>query len=270
MEKLKNEVKVVRTMNVYSTKNYEHFNISELNRNIKPSNVNVIKNSLLSEGQQKPIVVDNDFYIIDGQHRYTALKELRLPVEFIISNRAGNTVKDKMNVMESQNTSFSWSNMEKLELRSKIDDNYLRLKKLINEYGFGLHSTCHILFNQQIDLQNRKKSGNLSIGFAENTMIITEEMILKSKDRFKNIKELCEINKIFYSSAILKLMTSLIRFQKLDLRTLINKAYKYKNKIEDLNDSNSKLDFIEKLYNYNSKNKTYFIEPTKFYRMKNK
>ena len=124
------EVKVVRTQSVYSTKKYGVFNISELNRIIKVSNVNVIKNSILAEGQQKPIVVDDKMFIIDGQHRYTALKELNLPVEFILSTRSGDTMKDKMSVMESQNTSFSWTNMEKLELRSKIDDNYLRLKNL--------------------------------------------------------------------------------------------------------------------------------------------
>ena len=153
MENLE-EVKLVRTQSVYSTKNYDVFNISELNRNVKSTNVNIIKNSILAEGQQKPIVIDDKMFIIDGQHRYYALKELDLPVEFVLSTRSGVTMKDKMNVMESQNTSFSWTNMEKLELRAKIDDNYSRLKKLIDDYGFGLTVTCAILFGKSCNLKD--------------------------------------------------------------------------------------------------------------------
>ena len=262
------EVKVVRTQNVYSTKKYDVFNISEINRSVKPSNVNVIKNSIIAEGQQKPIVVDDKMFIIDGQHRYSALKELNLPVEFILSTRSGNTMKDKMNVMESQNTSFSWSNMEKLELRSKIDDNYLRLKNLIDKYGFSLSTTCYVLWNQNIQLQGRDKQGNLGIGFAENTMVITEEMIEESSRRFYNFTKLNEISKILSKPNIVKLVSSLSKYQKLDVNVLINKAEKHIRKIEDLYNSNKNLDFIEKLYNFSSKKPTYFIEPNKLNIMK--
>tara|TARA_R110002050_G_C8683922_1_gene493201 strand:- start:37 stop:696 length:660 start_codon:yes stop_codon:yes gene_type:complete len=212
-------------------------------------------------------VVDDKMFIIDGQHRYTALKELNLPVEFILSTRSGDTMKDKMSVMESQNTSFSWTNMEKLELRSKIDDNYLRLKNLTNEYGFGLSTTCEILFNAKAKLKAGKVN-EFNIGFAENTMIVTEEMVLNSKYRFQKFKELRKINKSLACTKIVRIIISLSKNQKLNLDVLLEKSIKYKHKVEDLFNSNTTLDFVEKLYNYNSKNKTYFLDPKKFYGMR--
>ena len=270
MEKLKSEVKVVRTMNVYSTKNYEYFNISEINRNIKPSQVRVIKNSIISQGQQKPIVLDNDFYIIDGQHRYTALKELNLPIEFIISNRSGNTIKDKMSIMESQNTSFSWSYMEKLVLRAKIDDNYLRLKILIDKYGFSLSATLDILFNKRTHIKASQKMGNISIGFLENNLIVTEEMVSKSINRFDKFKKLKEINNLFLSTQKSRTLLSLVKNQNLDLDVLISKSQKNSGRIDDLCRMNKTVDFIEKLYNFNSKKPTYFIDPKKYNKLINK
>ena len=264
MEKLKNKMKVVRTMNVYATKNYDVFNISEINRNIKPSQVKVIKNSIIAEGQQKPIVLDNDFYIIDGQHRYYALKELNIPVEFIISNRSGVTIKDKMNIMESQNTSFSWTYMEKLELRSKIDDNYLRLKKLIDQYGFGLNITLDILFNKRTHIKSSKKMANITIGFLENTLVITDELVIKSIKRFDKFKKLKEINRLFLNNEKVRMLLSLINNQGLDLDVLISKAQKNSGRVEDLCKVNKTIDFIEKLYNFNSKKPTYFIDPIKY------
>ena len=265
------EIKVVRTQSVYSTKKYNIFNISEINRSVKANNVNVIKNSILSEGQQKPIVVDDKMFIIDGQHRYSALKELNLPIEFVLSTRSGVTMKDKMSVMESQNTSFSWSTTEKLELRSKIDDNYLRLKNLVDEYGFSISTTCDILWNKYTVLQKKNTSNaNYQTGFKENTMVVSEEMIDESNRRFFNFKKLYQINKIFSSSPVVRLIISLCDNQKLDINKLILKAENHKNRIENLYDSNNKFDFIDKLYNFSSKKPTYFIEPKKFRYVNNK
>ena len=267
------EVELIRTENVYSTTDYSIFNISEMNRIIKLGNVSAIKNSILLNGQQKPIIIDSDFFIIDGQHRFSALKSICMPVEFIFANNLGQTEKEKLNVMESQNTSFSWSNYEKLVLRAKIDDNYLRLKNLVDNFGFPIVSTCNILWGRQVYLKAKhikndvtKLSGK-SIGFSTNDMIITNEMVMNSIWRFENFKDLALIHQVFKRANVISSLMMLNKHQGLNFNHLIEKANKYSSKITDLTDSSKIIPFIEKLYNYNSKKPVYFMEHKRFLKL---
>jgi hypothetical protein len=72
---------------IYKTKDYDKFVIDEnLNRNVNIPNVKKIKNSIKDYGDHGvvfPIVVDDKMRIIDGQHRFTARKELGLTIYYI-------------------------------------------------------------------------------------------------------------------------------------------------------------------------------------------
>jgi hypothetical protein len=72
---------------IYKTKDYDKFIIDvNLNRNVNIPNVKKIKNSIKDYGDHGvvfPIVVDDKMRIIDGQHRFTARKELGLTIYYI-------------------------------------------------------------------------------------------------------------------------------------------------------------------------------------------
>ena len=70
------------------TKNYDRFNFIESNREISDSNVNKIEKSILSIGLQVPIVVNSNYEIIEGQHRFIALRRNKLVVPYIVSQSA--------------------------------------------------------------------------------------------------------------------------------------------------------------------------------------
>jgi hypothetical protein len=74
---------------ILSTRNYEQFIINpEYNRDLSFSHIKKIKKSIQQFGDMGscfPIVVDETGLVIDGQHRFTARKELKLPIYFIQS-----------------------------------------------------------------------------------------------------------------------------------------------------------------------------------------
>lgn len=74
---------------VFKTKDYSQFILdSEYNRDINITNVKRIKKSIQTfgdSGECFPIVVDEKGVIIDGQHRFTARKELGLTIYYIQS-----------------------------------------------------------------------------------------------------------------------------------------------------------------------------------------
>lgn len=72
---------------IYKTKDYEKFVLDQnLNRDVSNANVKKIKSSIKDYGDHGmvfPIVVDDRMRIIDGQHRFTARKELGLTIYYI-------------------------------------------------------------------------------------------------------------------------------------------------------------------------------------------
>lgn len=69
---------------VYVTEDYAIFNQLNGNREVMSRHVNEIVNSIQKNGYYPiPILVDCNYNIIDGQHRFEALKQLNLPVYYV-------------------------------------------------------------------------------------------------------------------------------------------------------------------------------------------
>lgn len=80
---------------INKTMDYNKFKFADFNRDISKSNVNKLKKEYNIKNNFKyfPIVVDKDFKIIDGQHRFMACKDLNEPIYYIRTN-------DTINPME--------------------------------------------------------------------------------------------------------------------------------------------------------------------------
>lgn len=70
------------------TKAYDKFKFIESNRDINEPNLRKIEESILKIGIQVPIVVNDSYEIIEGQHRFIALRKNNLVVPYIVSSRA--------------------------------------------------------------------------------------------------------------------------------------------------------------------------------------
>lgn len=74
----------------YRTTNYDMFKLMKENREIKQARVTKVKNSIEKNGWiDNPIVVNEGMYVIDGQARLTACKELNIPITYTVAKGAG-------------------------------------------------------------------------------------------------------------------------------------------------------------------------------------
>ena len=261
------EVKLVRTQKVYSTKNYDLLKVNGLNRELTISNVKNLVIQIANNGLKNPIIVDTELTITDGHHRYQALKELGYNIEFVVDERVALTYVDRVKDMQSHNHSVSYTVKQLLEMNSKIDENYLRLKNMVDKYGFGINTTCDILYGKQTKLKDTYVQGKLrrrGTGFIELRMNITKDMIDSKKYDFEYLKNISEVHSNLLNGRVISLLVSLKNNQGLDFNQFLDKAQKNISKIESLYNTNTKFDFVEKLYNYKSKKPKYFIEPLKF------
>lgn len=75
--------------NVYTTKDYFMFSSIEGNRNKNLLHINRLKKSIQNNYLFTVIIVNENYEIIDGQHRYEVIKELGLPLNYIICKGYG-------------------------------------------------------------------------------------------------------------------------------------------------------------------------------------
>ena len=63
-------------MEILKTQNYELFSFKKENREVNYNKVSSLKSKLIDDGRQIiPIICNSKMEIIDGQHRFQALKE---------------------------------------------------------------------------------------------------------------------------------------------------------------------------------------------------
>ena len=88
----------------YEDKLYHALNIINMNRDIKPSKVNKLMKSISDNNalHLRPILVDTDYNIIDGQTRYKAAKALGLPIEIHLIDKSNWNYKDLITINTTQ------------------------------------------------------------------------------------------------------------------------------------------------------------------------
>lgn len=119
---------------VYSTKDYSIFKRLVGNRDIPESRISKIVESIQTIGWvHNPIIVNEKMEVIDGQGRLTALQRLKMPVEYIIAEGAGNKecIYMNMNMVNWKLPDFIKSYAE------QGNENYQRLLNLMEHYANG-------------------------------------------------------------------------------------------------------------------------------------
>lgn len=116
---------------IYETKDYEKFNKYDWNREINQSTLRKIDKSVQENGWRvEPIIVNEDYGIYDGQHRYMYAKENNLPVYYMIIKGLTKEDCQRMNAVRT-----SWKNQDYINFYAiQGNSSYLMLSSLDANY----------------------------------------------------------------------------------------------------------------------------------------
>lgn len=99
--------KIIKIGDVFSTNDYGLFKDITGNRHLNVPHLQRLSDSMEEKYLTIPIVVNENYEVIDGQHRIECAKTLRLPIYFIICD--GYTLKD---VQISNANNIGWKNID--------------------------------------------------------------------------------------------------------------------------------------------------------------
>ena len=122
---------------IYRTTDYSKFKRLDGNRKIPSSRVSKIVNSIKKVGYiLSPILVNEKYEVIDGQGRLEALKQLGMPVDYIISCGIGIEECVAMNIYQT-----NWTMTDYIESYAETGSmSYIYLLQLIRAFGKKLQT----------------------------------------------------------------------------------------------------------------------------------
>ena len=176
----------MNTLKTETTTNYEQFKTLAANRPTRKQHVQKLIQSIEANGyiQDRPISVNEKGEIIDGQHRFEALKALGLPVPYVVVEGANEELALALNISNK-----SWVSADYLHYHaSRGNKVYRQIEELHKEFpSYSLGSLLAIVTGY-----SRKGDGKL---FREGNF--PEFDYLKAHERLEAFDALNAIKPVF-------------------------------------------------------------------------
>ena len=167
---------------VYTTYDYEKFSFIKGNRPVIESHVNNLIKAMRHGKLICPIIVNEDFEIPNGQHRFTAWRRMGEPVSYMVGEGYG--------LKETQayhTNSKNWTH--EIILNSHCDSgnvHYLRLRAFRKKYGFSIASSFNLLSG------NKSMIKGLNLKFKNGDFIATSIKSAESiAEKIHKVAEYC-------------------------------------------------------------------------------
>ena len=238
---------------VKQTNNYEIFKKLEGNRIIDEKRVEKIKKSILKVGYiTSPILVNQNMEIIDGQGRFEALKQLQLPVEYIVQSDIGIKECIAMNVYQT-----NWKIQDYIKsYADKGMKSYVYLYNLIEKYSKNNINIAQIA----VATQGISRFGANIIRDGE--IVITDE---EYNNAIKKVDLVTDVAEKYKDIPIINLIVNAILYciniEGLDFERLKTKVIEILDygKIPPIPTTDEAMQFMENIYNRNRKGTTLYI-----------
>lgn len=226
---------------VHTTTDYFLFKSIEGNRNKSLLHINRLKKSMSENYLFTIIIVNEKYEIIDGQHRFDVIQELKLPLNYIVCKGYG---LNEVHIL-NQN-SKTWTSDDYLDGYCKLGyKDYLKYKEFKELYGIG-HYECMWLLNGS-QLSN------------------PTQVFFTGDFKIKNYNEACKIiEKImlvepYYEEwkrrSFIFAMLQLFKNPNFELTEFLQKLKLQPTALSNCSTTNQYVSLIEEIYNYRRREK---------------
>lgn len=238
-----NTVSKSTSMQVYPTHDYFLFKPIEGNRGINQLHLSRLKKSIEKDYLFTIIIVNENYEIIDGQHRFIILKELNLPLNYIICDGYG---LNEVHILNQNSKTWGvddyvngYCNMKK---QAYIDYKWFKLK-----YGFG-HNECMAM------LTGNESNGGTTMNYFK----LGEFKITNMRGACETAEMLQLVGEVydgFQRRSFVYAILSLIKKPQFVFSEFLQKARLRPTALKDCAGKEQYIELIEEVYNYRRRDK---------------
>lgn len=240
------------------TNDLEKFKTVKGNRPANPQHIRRLTESMKNHGVlMNPIIVNDDFEVIDGQHRLMAAKSINMPIYYIIAK--GYHLKEVHALNLNQK---NWTKKDFMLGYAEMGiESYIKLKNFAeknNDFTFNdCISLCSNSSAQTFQMSNKYRASGVRIELKE----VFEEGTWKGKnfglaqDYANKIRMIKPFYDGYNRSTFVGTMIGLFQNKKFSLSTFISKLKIQPTVLMDCATREQYRLLIEEIYNYRSRNK---------------
>lgn len=226
---------------VHTTTDYFLFKLLNGNRTINKAHLHNLKKSIEQNYLFTVIIVNEKYEIIDGQHRFSIIKELELPLNYIVCEGYGLSEVHSLN----QNTR-TWNAEDFMNGYAEMGiEDYITYKEFKKKYGIG-HQEC-------IAILGGKSYSYLKDDFADGLFKV--KSLLESE---KTIQTIFRVEP-YYSGVrrrgFINAMLQLLKNENFEFEEFIRKLKHNERKMVDCTSTEIYRELIEEIYNYKRRDK---------------
>lgn len=250
---------------VFETSDYFQFKLLQGNRITNKANLKRLKSSMSEEYLMSPIIVNENYEIIDGQHRYKAALELKKPIRYIRQPGYGLSQVQRLNTNMS-----NWRSMDYLNAYCELGyPEYLRFKEFMETYPKLNFAACKMLLSSVASTSGGRstkskdlisatnKQGAYIIKYFEEGDFYAPNYDLSCKwaDYLMDISNYYEG---FTRSTFVSCMIGLFKSKKFDIDLFLYKLSFAPIKLDHRSNVTQYRELIEDIYNYRNRDKVSF------------
>jgi hypothetical protein len=241
MNKLKIESMVNNSNQVHTTTDYFLFKSIEGNRNKNLLHLNRLKKSMSENYLFTIIIVNEKYEIIDGQHRFDVIQELKLPLNYVVCKGYG------LNEVHTLNrNSKTWNAESFLQGYCKLEnEHYIEYLKFKTKFGFG-HNECMLLLGGSDNGHNIKDfyNGNFKV-----------KNYNKAYEKASKITMIGKYYDGFKRASFVRTMNQILEKPQFDITQFLKKLKIQPNALQNCKDTEQYKRLIEEIYNYKNREK---------------
>lgn len=238
-----NEPMVKASNQVHTTTDYFLFKPIDGNRNKNFLHLSRLKKSIAENYLFTVIIVNENYEIIDGQHRFECVKELNLPLNYIVCSGYG---LNEVHVL-NQN-SKTWNADDYLTGYCNLGyEDYLKYKKFKDKYQFG-HNECMAMLTNQF-----AGGGSLFLKFKDGDFKITH--LKQAEHKAEKIWMLKNLYEGFKRRSFVYALIYLFDKPQFEFTEFLQKIKNQPTALINCNDTKQYISLIEEIYNYRRKDK---------------
>ena len=239
--------------NIMVTENYDMFKKIGGNRKLNKANYAKIVKSMKEEQLIIPIVVNEKYEIIDGQHRYTACKDLGKPVYFYMVRGYGLNQVKRANIASS-----NWKKENYLDMFvAENNEVYKEFEEIKERYDLNISNLLKIFAIVQ-----EKQNARVGYEFENGTFTLDGKMEVL---RFLTALEDFNFFKFYKSNNFLIAFTRLYFKSEYDHDKMKTKLITHRNSLEKRSTSDEYLVLLcNRIYSFGvTKNPIYYSSESK-------
>lgn len=242
----------IKLTNVFRTSEYERFTLIGGNRIIKEVHLAKIKQSMQERYVINPILVNENYEIIDGQHRFTAMKAMNMPVDYIVINGANLDDCQRLNLIGR-----NWTTIDFVKSHAQQGkDIYEKILSFTEEYDFlSFTNVIYILQGCK-----RNYDGSLLDIVKSGKFYFTDDEYLSAMQTAEKIKSFKDITELYKNDKFQKSMMQIIWHKDYNHDRLLSKSENLSSKLTSRTSVSEFYELITYIYNYKARegDKIYF------------